>query len=208
MKLIMENWRKNVLKETKKFFYHASPEHDIEEFVPRQFAHKEDFSHSGRWETEETPEGYKLSNLVFASKKQTMPFYSLPRDVPRIEVNLKDKETKRAVYKAVPGFHASRTKIIFLPEEQKSEIETHEWTEYAFEKSGFSALPNKAEFVSSDTVKPTRKKKKKNPIKYLELNGYEVKFVPNIYEIYKILSDSYGVEMNAEGDFEEINGDE
>jgi hypothetical protein len=200
MKILFENWRNFILLETKKFLYHASPEHDIEQFSPRKFFHKNDFQHSGKLEKDQDPpEGYNVSELVFAAKKETMPFYSLPREIPRILLDLRDKNTLRAIKEILPGFSFTRKQILFLPEEAKQEIEEHSWSEYAFNKSDFEGVGNNSEFVSRKTVVPAKKKKYKNPLKYLETRGFDVKFISDVHKLYNSLNNYGNVVMDAEG---------
>ena len=204
-KLLFENWRSFILVETRKFLYHASPEHDIEQFSPRKFFHKSDFSHSGKLEKDqEPPEGYDVSDLVFAAKKKTMPFYSLPRDVPRILLDLNDRDTLRAIKETLPGFSFTRKQVVFLPEEMKLEIEEHSWTEYAFDKSEFEKAGGDVEFVSRKTVIPAEKKKYKNPLNYLKTRGFEVKFISDVHKLYDSLNNYDNIVMDAEGDFEDL----
>lgn len=178
---------RSLLQEARRsYLYHASPNPDIGEFVPRPFIHTEDFSSSGIWVSDKPPpEGFKLSNLVFAARKGSTPFYSVPRDTPRILVFIESEDSRRVVESIIREYAPSALlqgkKIFILPETDREQIQTHTWTEYGFDPADFSPVgEGNVEYVASKSVKPILRKKHKNPLRYVRRFGYEVVFVPNV----------------------------
>ena len=182
-----------------KYLYHASPNPDIDVFEPRPFAHNEDFTESGAWVGDEPlPEGWNISNLVFASRRKDMPFYTLPRDTPRLLVYMNPKILDY-VREIMPSIAGIKKKLLVLPKSMQEKIEKHTWTEYGFDKKQFSLLPGTIDYASKNTVKPVFKKTHRNPLKYIASKGWEIIFVENMVDVYERLSNS-GIEFDAEGE--------
>ena len=198
MELLLRKIIRRVLEEGK-YLYHASPNPNIDVFEPRPFAHNEDFTESGIWvDDEPLPEGWKISNLVFAGRKSDMPFYTLPRDTPRLLIRITPKILNN-IHKIIPNVTGVKKKLLVLPKSMQEDIEKHTWTEYGFDMKQFSLLPGTIDYASKNTVKPVFKKTHSNPLKYIASKGWEIIFVENMVDVYERLSNS-GIEFDAEGE--------
>jgi len=208
---IAEEYLRAIIRQTiaesprRKYLYHSSPSSEIEEFHPRPFMHNENFSSSGLWvSSEPPPPGFKVSNLVFTGSKSSTPFYSLPRDAPRILAYIDNSASGVAVlnillkYADIPAL--SRKKIFILSAEDRRETENHTWTEYGFNVEDFSPLDGGLEYVSSKSIRPIFKKRHKNPLRYVKNFGYEVVFVPNIAALQQIKAElkDVGIAIDTE----------
>ena len=172
-----------------KYVYHSSPQQDIKTFKPKPFVHSNDYSSSGRWDGKtKPPKGHKISNLVFAARRKHMPFYSLPREVPRMSVGASDEE--QAMHKHIAKKHPDLKlgkKNMFVNEKHRKAMKDHSWSVYKFHKKHFKSLPGDQESVANRAVKPVEQKKHKNSVRYLEKHGWTVHFVPSVRRLAKHL---------------------
>lgn len=150
---------KLILKESKdtNYVYHNSPDPDISIFIPKKIWRNEDWSESGNIENPYFVE----ENVVFAIDKNKSVFYCLPRHTKRILI--------------------LENKTFLLPKNEKEQIKNHSWTEYKFSKKKFEEVPT-GEWISKKSVEPVGKKTYSDPIKYIQKNGYKIKWVENIEE--------------------------
>lgn len=196
--LLRETIRQLIL-EREKYVYHISPNKDIAEFEPRPFIHNADYTESGAWVGDEPPPpGFNLTQVVFAAHRRGTPFYSLPRDTPRIEIRLHDIDPEQlADVEALLGAKVTQ-KTLVLPAAERGEIEAHTWAEYAFDRADFTPLPGNTELIATKRVKPIFKKVRKNPLRFIKSMGYTIAFVDDISALHKQLQD-IGIDFSAEG---------
>lgn len=190
---------RGVLLESKKYLYHASPRHDIEKFDPRPFIHTPDFTESGAWVSDDPPPpGWKLSKLVFASDESAIPLYSLPRDTPRLVVDAGEPGAVEVLRSVLPDKKFRRGTVLFLPSSERSKIDSHTWTEYAFDPVDFTPLPGDVEeYVSTKSVKPVFKRRLSDPIRYIESRGISVEYVDDVAELADRLT-AEGIQFDSE----------
>lgn len=183
------------------YVYHNSPDPNIEYFAPRKFMHNADYSESGKYvEGEEIPEGMLVSELVFATDENMNPFYSLPRDVPRVMVD--DYESIDAILRAYPslrGVVEAGKQNLILDLKDMDAIQNYSWTQYAFDKNEYGFNPaSDGEYVTNMVVKPTSVTIMTNPLKSIkETPGWKVTFVPDLEDLHRMLANS-GLPFNAE----------
>lgn len=181
--------------------YHNSTDPNIEYFAPRKFMHNPDYSESGKYiEGEEIPEGMEVSELVFATDENMNPFYSLPRDIPRVMVD--DYESIDAILRAYPslrGVVEEGKQNLLLDLEDMDAVQNYSWAQYAFDKDEYRFRPaSDGEHVTNQIVKPVSVTWMTNPLEVIKQTpGWKVTFVPDLKDLHRMLTNS-GLPYNAE----------
>jgi len=182
------------------FVYHASPNSNIDKFTPKTFAHNKDLTESGRWDDDkEPPKGMKKSKLVYAGRKDHIPFYSLPRNSPRITIT--DKEDVKTMGPDILKMHPDLKlgkKNIFVNAKDRDKLKKHSFTVYKMKGDEFHHYPQTDEYVSKKEHKPVSKKTHTDAERFLKKKGFTVHYVPSVQRLGKYLSKK-GHGFNAEG---------
>lgn len=133
---------------------HVSENPRIRVFTPRTYWHI-DYSVSGRVVPgREIPEGAELIEVVWAHSEEQIPFYYLPRAVPRVW--LTDKITGlNNEFVAQFCDVSSSYRALVVPHVALRSIESFAFYKYLFARRYFDELPN-GEWASASAVVPTR----------------------------------------------------
>jgi hypothetical protein len=160
------------------YVFHVSETPGIEEFVPRKYWHV-NYSYSGLvGAASDIPANARVITCFYASSEGYAPFYYPPKRCKRLFVwRRKNPE----------GFHRlsqlfsplESDKVIFFDQRDRSSLEMHEFSIYAFDSRKFGALPN-GELVTHHAVAPVEEIRRKNALLYLLRSGYQVEFVEDL----------------------------
>jgi uncharacterized protein DUF6886 len=160
------------------YVYHVSETPGIEEFVPRKFWHV-NYSYSGPVRAaSDIPANAVVITCFYASSEEYAPFYYPPKRCQRLFVwRRKNSEAFNRLSQLLNPLESD--KVIFFDQRDRSFLEMHEFSIYAFDSRKFERLPN-GEFVTRHPVAPVEEIRRKNALLHLVRAGYQVEFVEDL----------------------------
>ena len=150
--------------------YHVSTDPDIKVFKPRPFWFSDDGTTSGP----ATPEtrGGTIRNLVYASPLSWTPFYTLPRETPRIVVS----PDEAALIGDLSGMGIKldpEAMNLLVRRDQIRLLREHTFTVYRLPPALFTPLdPDGIEWIAQEPVRPLEAATHTDAIKYIRELGW------------------------------------
>jgi hypothetical protein len=146
------------------------------------YHHKKDWTESALLNKEDTPKkGWKKSTGVFATDAHSVAPYASPRGTNFVQHYDQDGNSQLA-----------------FDEKDKEKIKAHRPIVSSFPKERFKHIETSGESFSENPGKPEKQSTIKNPVKFMQQNGHNVQFVPDLKD-YKRNLEKNKIEHNSEG---------